>query len=292
MIYANFNLQKIEEVKTSEISVSLIALNGNDNSQSIVENVAAPAPKEPEVKKPEKKIVKEPEKREEKSPTKSVKNQTKPQPKKMAKAKPAEAVAKPVVEKKINEFKKEEKPKEKQEEVKKIKEDKVKNNNEDEVQKEKVKKEKDLGAKEKANEEQKENKPEVTQQTASGSITDVDSVSLSAREKFNLQSQLRRCYKRALDENGGAKNKIKILLQIHVSEEGYIDSNLDEIIDVKLYNDLNNTYYKSAVDNVRRAIELCNPLRNLPLDKYEIWKDESLEFGGEVAEEKKDIDNK
>ena len=39
--------------------------------------------------------------------------------------------------------------------------------------------------------------------------------------------------------------------------------------------------YKITINNVRRAVELCSPLRNLPLEKYEIWKKVLLEFGEE-----------
>jgi hypothetical protein len=79
------------------------------------------------------------------------------------------------------------------------------------------------------------------------------------------------------------QSKTKILIKVRVSEDGYIDSDLDEAIDIDRYNDPAETLYKIGVDNVRRALDLCSPLRNLPLDKYDIWKEVVLEFDGEDA---------
>lgn len=275
MIYLNFNLKKIDEAKTTEISVSLVAMSGNNNSNEIKPEAVAnstPKPEEKPQPKAEEKIIEKI-----KSPQESVKNQVKPQPKKITKAMPAKSAAKPIAEKKIPEFKEEEKLEEKQDEAIKAKEDPVKNKNQDDSAKDVAKKEENLGAKQKSNEEQQENKQQSSAAEKVDSAADLDSINLSAREKLNIQSQLRRCYKRAIDESG-IKNKIKISVQLHVSEDGYIDSNLDEITDKELYKNTANTAYKNAIESVRRAIELCNPLRNLPLDKYEIWKDETLEF--------------
>ena len=35
------------------------------------------------------------------------------------------------------------------------------------------------------------------------------------------------------------------------------------------------------IDNIKKALELCSPLRNLPLEKYELWKNLILNFENE-----------
>lgn len=108
--------------------------------------------------------------------------------------------------------------------------------------------------------------------------TELNNLDLSVREKLNMRSQLKRCYSRAIREaDFSSKTMLSIVIQI--DEYGYIDSNLDSIVDEKRYNDPEETNYKLAVDNIRRTINLCSPLRNLPADKYDVWKKITLDFG-------------
>ncbi|MBM3589872.1 MAG: hypothetical protein FJX30_00650 [Alphaproteobacteria bacterium] len=100
---------------------------------------------------------------------------------------------------------------------------------------------------------------------------------LSARETINIQSQLKMCYKRAIEESG-FESRAKIIIKILISREGYIEDNLDEIIDMEKYNDPSFKEYKIIIDNIKRALELCSPLRNLPIEKYESWKEIILQF--------------
>jgi hypothetical protein len=36
--------------------------------------------------------------------------------------------------------------------------------------------------------------------------------------------------------------------------------------------------YKIVIDNIKRALDLCSPLRNLPIEKYDSWKEIILQF--------------
>jgi hypothetical protein len=36
--------------------------------------------------------------------------------------------------------------------------------------------------------------------------------------------------------------------------------------------------YKIIIDNIKRALDLCSPLRNLPIEKYDSWKEIILQF--------------
>jgi outer membrane biosynthesis protein TonB len=269
-IYANFNLTDIDENKVSEISVSLVALSGNDGSNKIKPSSEADTKADSEAKI-------EPTKKTE-SPKESPKNKVSEQPKTLAKSKPNNSAVKPVEEEKIQEFKQEKKPEENQKETNKIKDDEMANNDPNDEQNKISKKEKDLGSKEKFNEKQEESdQKDPTKNDSPDIANNLENLDLSAREKFNIQSQLSRCYRRALDETK-LSSKSKILIKVQVSEDGYIDSDLDEMIDLDRYNDPTEPFYKISIDNVRRAIDLCSPLRNLPLDKYDIWKEVVLEF--------------
>lgn len=272
-IYANFNLKNIEENKSSEIAVSLIALDGSETS-----NNTKPSSEEKSEKKPETAAAKPSE--EAKSEKKSPKNKVKEQPKKMAKSKPAKSLTEPIKEEKTAEFKQEQKPEEVQKETDKIKEDKEVNEHQDEEQNNASRKENDSGSKKKFEEEKEASDNKNAANNAGSMVNNLENIDLSAREKFNIQSQLKRCYARAIDETKLESN-LKVLVKVKVSEEGYIDSDIDDTLNNERYNNPKETNYKIAIDNARRAIDLCSPLRNLPLDKYDIWKEVMLEFGKE-----------
>lgn len=108
---------------------------------------------------------------------------------------------------------------------------------------------------------------------------DLESLQLSAREKFNIQSQLRACYKRSL-ANVPKSNYTAVVI-VTILQDGTIDFDADNIIDPKLYNNPKDTNYKNRMDSILQTLELCSPLRNMPSDKYEIWREFTIEFGAE-----------
>ena len=101
--------------------------------------------------------------------------------------------------------------------------------------------------------------------------------SLSLREKFNIQDQIKRCYKRAINE-AGIDGKTAINVTARIQKDGTIDLDLLEIENFEKYNDPKEVDFHIAVDNARNAIILCSPLRNLPVDKYDIWRELKLKF--------------
>ncbi len=275
VIYANFNLKNIEENKTSEIAVSLISLNGSEDSSKTKLDSALET-KEKLDSKEKKQILENP-----KSQKKSPKNKVTKHPEKLAKSKPSKSITQSVIQEKNSKFKQEVTSEKIQEESDKNKKDDVKNEEKDEEENNILQKEKNLGSKEKFDEEEEsdeqKNLAESDQRNIANSIENID---LSAREKFNIQSQLKMCYRRAIDETK-LSSKIKISAKLSISEEGYIESDLEDLIDMARYNNPKEAGYRISVDNVRRAIDLCSPLRNLPLEKYEIWKEIILEFNNE-----------
>ncbi len=173
------------------------------------------------------------------------------------KVKPVKAIARPLLENKAQ-FKKAEE--EKTEEVAK-----------------KVEEEKPVETK-----EEEEEKPTEEIQTATIDSTnnaeDLENLQLSAREKFNIQSQLRACYKRALANV--PKSNFVALVKVTILQDGTIDFDTDDMIDSQRYNS-KDANYKNRMDSVVQTLELCSPLRNMPSEKYEIWREFTIEFGGE-----------
>jgi len=255
-IYVNFNLKNQEE-KISEIVVTMnLDIDHNSNSNKPADS--SRKEKEEEIKKEVKK--KAPEIKEKKAPQKKI---TKQQKKTASKS---QSIKKESLESNKQEFKTPEKEEEKEKKEK----------NPEEKIEEKLEKEEDK--KEEEPEETKEEEAKAADEENSANLANtIDNLDLSAREKFNIQIQLRRCYKKAIEETK-LSSKAKIIVKASINESGYIDSDIDEEVDMERYNDSSDTAYKIAIDNARRAMELCSPLRNLPLDKYNVWKEVTLQF--------------
>ena len=61
-------------------------------------------------------------------------------------------------------------------------------------------------------------------------------------------------------------------------EEEIEEEDLDEMVDLEKYNNTTHKDYKIVIDNSKRALDLCSPLRNLPMEKYDSWKEIILQF--------------
>ncbi len=294
LIYTSFNLTKIDENESEEITVSLAVLTPQEQIESNLNNNNLPPSQgleKTEEIKPEEVPAPEPVK-EEKPIEKPLE---KPKPKKSSavpKAKEAPAKSKPKAEAK----KPLEKPKpaksavdSKEEKSKDFKPKEPENKNQEKVENKQENKKLEEKIDDLINSLQDEtadageteagDEPKAAETMANS----IENLNLSAREKYNIQSQLKRCYKKALDEIK-VKTKIIIVIKANISKEGYITSNLEQLIDRERYNDKKDFGYKNAIDSVHKAIELCSPLRNLPLDKYDIWKEVTLEFDEDELE--------
>lgn len=105
---------------------------------------------------------------------------------------------------------------------------------------------------------------------------DIENLNLSAREKYNLRTQFKRCYIWATNESS-YKNKIKVKFSISISDYGLITTNIKEIIDIKRYK--KDEDYQKSFDNAARTIELCSPMRNIPNNKFDMLKKINIEIG-------------
>lgn len=111
-------------------------------------------------------------------------------------------------------------------------------------------------------------------------IKSLEGSSLSANEKTNILSQLKMCYKRAISETK-QNSKLSLVINVRITRDGYIESDLNNLIDKTRYNNIEHLEYKKLIDNVKKALDLCSPLRNLPNEKYEAWKELILHFDAE-----------
>jgi hypothetical protein len=273
VIYLNFNLRKPEESKTTEIAVSLVTLTGEEKSN--IDQFASAAKEESKKDEGAKKVE---ETKEAESTNIAEKNKVKKSPKKLARAKVAKAVKKAVIEEKIKEFKPEEKEEIKQKDASKLQEDEVQNQNEDKEENDVPKKEEESGAKKESTKESEEKKQENPKDSKVVDMANsLENLDLSGREKFNIQSQLKFCYRMAQSESK-LESKTKVVAKVQISRDGKISINFDDLINKLRYDDPDESDYRNTITNVKRALDLCSPLRNLPLDKYDIWKEVVLEF--------------
>lgn len=111
-------------------------------------------------------------------------------------------------------------------------------------------------------------------------IKSLEESSLSFKEKTNILSQLKMCYKRAISETK-QNSKLSLVINVRITRDGYIESDLNKLIDKTRYNNPEHSEYKKLIDNVKKALDLCSPLRNLPNEKYEVWKELILHFDPE-----------
>jgi hypothetical protein len=119
----------------------------------------------------------------------------------------------------------------------------------------------------------------------------IDNLYLLVREKFNIQNQIKRCYQNALKEDGN--NKMAIYAHIFIAKNGFINTDLIIFKEFAKNKNLSNTedadknqvdieQYNKAIKTVKKALKFCNPIRNMPQDKYNVWKEIDLQFDFDI----------
>ncbi|MCE3254631.1 MAG: hypothetical protein K0R25_125 [Rickettsiaceae bacterium] len=288
LFYFGFSFgPKIEIEKTPKVTIDFIAKVGNSTNESEIKIPSKTAPVKNNQSQKEVSKVKKPNKKAPAKPQ-AAKPKAKPQPKIAPKEfKPKEPDAKSEEDstsiEEVGELpsakKSPEKPKEKKakpemkekpvkEEVKKV-----------EKPKEEPKKEEVLEEEEEETEDEGEDEEDDIGEYSFTENT-IESLDLLAREKMNIKNQIKRCYKRALDESR-ISNKAVVNAHIVVNKDGVIDLKSVVIKDYQKYSDSNQIEFRQAVDVVMQSLKFCSPIRNLPQDKYDVWKEIDLQFDGE-----------
>jgi hypothetical protein len=259
IVYFSFHTNPpIEEKKTNKIAISFLVKAGNSQSASkVVEKIEAPV----EPKSPKKVIPPAEAKKEPKKPKEVKKKQVK---KEVKKSNP-----------------KEKKNNNKPDKTNKIKEKKEKNKT---PPKEVKPKDFDLTQDEYFEEVEDDNPLEEDPDPYFFTENTLESLDLLVREKFNIHSQIKRCYKKILDQEG-AKSNAEVYAQIAISKEGFIDFDRVVILDFYRYSDPLEVEFHNSVDIVIKSLKFCNPIRNLPIDKYDAWREIDLKFDVSGQEE-------
>ncbi|MFT4717887.1 MAG: hypothetical protein ACI9IL_000206 [Rickettsiales bacterium] len=106
--------------------------------------------------------------------------------------------------------------------------------------------------------------------------TGVDDFGISGRERANLKLQVTRCYQKS--KEGFKKFNINVSVNVRVMSNGVIDYNnmifTNQIELSKVDKKILHKITMSIVDTLKD----CSPLRNLPKDKYGIWKRMNIKF--------------
>lgn len=264
-IFFSFSLHHKNEVdKKEKIVINFVINNKTPEITKAPKPAQAIPPKniEPEPKKEPEKVPEKP-----KTPEKPAKEEKRPEPKKedkKQKTKPDKKEKKPAPKPKKPEPKKPEpkKPEPKKEEPKK--------------EEPKPKKEEPKEEPKKEEEKPKEEPKEVVEEPSFTENT-IDKLNLLVREKFNIQNQIVGCYKRALDQYGG-KSTETISAHIELDRDGSIDVDHAIFKDYARYKNPGEIEYRKGVDIVKQTLIFCSPLRNLPEDKYDVWKEIDFQF--------------
>lgn len=174
---------------------------------------------------------------------------------------------------------------EKKEEVKKA-EPKPEKKPEPKKEKPKKAEEKDLDAvlkslreNQKQEEQQEDTKKEKSKEEAGTKVKSDrqnydPEVPLSISEVDAIRSQIERCW----SVPAGAKDahELKINLYLELAEDGTV-LNVELADDIKSrYN--SDSFFRAAADSAIRAVQKCSPLKNLPADKYQTWRDIYMTF--------------
>lgn len=99
-------------------------------------------------------------------------------------------------------------------------------------------------------------------------------ISLSSSEMDAIRSQISACWRLP----AGAENdyQLKVTLNIRLNPDG-------SLLEVRpssqdLGRATSSPAFRTAVESAMRAVTLCTPLKNLPTDKYDTWKDFNMIF--------------
>ena len=101
-----------------------------------------------------------------------------------------------------------------------------------------------------------------------------DAIPMSMTEKDAIRSQFIPCWRAPIGAKDAANLVVKVKVQVQA--DGTV---LDvHIIDSQLSRYNSDTFFRAAADSAVRAVHICSPLKNLPADKYNSWKDMELTF--------------
>ena len=100
---------------------------------------------------------------------------------------------------------------------------------------------------------------------------------LTMSEKDAIRAQIERCW--SVPAGARDAENLQVKIRIYLNPDGSL-SRQPEIIDSARMERPGEEYYRSAAESARRAVlnPRCSPLQNLPISKYERWREIELTF--------------
>ena len=119
-------------------------------------------------------------------------------------------------------------------------------------------------------------KPEKKKETASKSKSESydPTIPLSISERDNIRQQFIRCWRMP----AGAYNdySLSVKVRVLVNQDGSVRE--VGLVPNQVSRYQSDTFFRAAADSAIRAVYDCSPLKNLPQNKYDTWKDMELNF--------------
>lgn len=97
---------------------------------------------------------------------------------------------------------------------------------------------------------------------------------MSMSEKDAIRSQIAKCW----NVPAGAKDahELVVVLRIQLEQDGTVTK--VELASESKSRYGTDTFFRAAADSAMRAVRQCSPLKNLPPEKFQTWKDMELTF--------------
>jgi hypothetical protein len=121
-----------------------------------------------------------------------------------------------------------------------------------------------------------EKKPEKSQIYDIKEYNQINEIGISDREKSNLKFQITRCYQES--KKGFKKFNIDVNVNVQVKENGVIDYNNMVFTNQIALSKIDPKILSKITKSIAKTLKDCSPIRNLPEEKYDIWRKMNIKF--------------
>ncbi|MDB2550232.1 hypothetical protein N9X24_00005 [Rickettsiales bacterium] len=104
----------------------------------------------------------------------------------------------------------------------------------------------------------------------------VDEFGISGREKANLKFQITRCYQES--KRGFERFNIDVSVNVQILPNGIIDYNNIVFTNQIELSKIDKNILQKITFSIAKTLKDCSPLRNLPEEKYDIWRKMNIKF--------------
>lgn len=90
-----------------------------------------------------------------------------------------------------------------------------------------------------------------------------------------IRYQIQRCW--SVPAGARDAENLIVRLRVYLNPDGSLQRAPD-ILDEARPSGVREEFYRAAAESARRAVQMCSPLKNLPVNKYEKWRELTLTF--------------